>query len=142
MAGTASAQFQPTVQGQLRTDAGELFTGTIDLRLSLHTSAAGTTPLQQFVQNGVAVSGGVFSVKLPFDSWKYGNSGGLFVGIEVKNPSNAWVELTPRQALGAAPVALTLPGLTISSAEVVDVNVTFPTGALSVVRQGAWQSLT
>jgi hypothetical protein len=142
MAGTASAQFQPTVQGQLRTDAGELFSGTIDLRLSLHTSANGTTPLQQFVQNGVAVSGGVFSVKLPFDSWKYGNSGGLFVGIEVKNPSNAWVELTPRQALGAAPVALTLPGLTISSAEVVDVNVTFPTGALSVVRQGAWQSLT
>ena len=32
---------------------------------------------------------------------------GLFVGIEVKNPSNAWVELAPRQALGAAPVALT-----------------------------------
>lgn len=55
MAGTASAQFQPTVQGQLRTDAGELFTGTVDLRLSLHTSATGTTPLQQFVQNGVVV---------------------------------------------------------------------------------------
>jgi hypothetical protein len=142
VAGTASAQFQPTLQGQLRTDAGELFSGTVDLRLSLHTSANGGTPLQQFVQSGVAVSGGVFSVKLPFDSWKYGNSGGLFVGIEVKNPSNAWVELTPRQGLGAAPVALTLPGLIISSGEVVDVNISFGAGALSLVRQGAWQSMT
>ena len=142
VAGTASAQFQPTVQGQLRSDAGELFTGTVDLRLSLHTSATGTTPLQQFVQNGVTVSGGVFSVKLPFDSLKYNNTSGLFVGIEVKNPSNAWVELTPRQALGAAPVALTLPGLIISSGEVVDVNISASGGTYSVVRQGAWQSLT
>ena len=140
--GTANAQFQPTVQGQLRTDAGELFSGTVDLRLSLHTSATGTTPLQQFVQNGVAVSGGVFSVKLPFDSLKYNNTSGLYVGIEVKNPSNAWVELTPRQALGAAPVALTLPGLIISTGEVVDVNVSAPGGTYSLVRQGAWQSLT
>jgi hypothetical protein len=142
VAGTASAQFQPTVQGQLRTDAGELFTGTVDLRLSLHTSATGTTPLQQFVQNGVVVSGGVFSVKLPFDSLKYNNPSGLFVGIEVKNPSNAWVELTPRQALGAAPVALTLPGLIISSGEVTDVNITISSGTFSVVREGTWQSLT
>ncbi|HEX8875721.1 MAG TPA: tail fiber domain-containing protein [Phycisphaerales bacterium] len=142
MAGTASAQFQPTVQGQLRTDAGELFSGTVDLRLSLHTSATGTTPLQQFVQNGVAVSGGVFSVKLPFDSLKYNNTSGLYVGIEVKNPSNAWVELTPRQALGAAPVALTLPGLIVSTGEVVDVNIAPSSGTVGLVRQGSWQSLT
>jgi len=140
--GTANAQFQPTLQGQLRTDAGELFSGTVDLRLSLHTSATGTTPLQQFVQNGVAVSGGVFSVKLPFDSLKYNNTSGLFVGIEVKNPSNAWVELTPRQGLGAAPVALTLPGLIVSTGEVVDVNIAPNVGSVGLVRQGSWQSLT
>ncbi|MBL8886566.1 MAG: tail fiber domain-containing protein [Phycisphaerales bacterium] len=141
-AGTASAQFQPTLQGQLRTDAGELFSGTVDLRLSLHTSASGGTPLQQFAQNGVAVSGGVFSVKLPFDSLKYNNTSGLYVGIEVKDPSNAWVELTPRQALGAAPVALTLPGLIVSTGEVADVNIAPNVGTVSLVRQGAWQSLT
>jgi hypothetical protein len=114
----------------------------VDLRLSLHTSATGTTPLQQFVQSGVAVSGGVFSVKLPFDSLKYNNTSGLYVGIEVKNPSNAWVELTPRQALGAAPVALTLPGLIVSTGEVVDVNIGPSSGTVGLVRQGSWQSLT
>ncbi|MBS0190895.1 MAG: tail fiber domain-containing protein [Phycisphaerales bacterium] len=139
---TACAQFQPTLQGQLRTDSGQALTGTVDLRLSLHTAPTGGTPLQQFVQNGVAVSGGVFSLKLPFDLWKYGNASGLYVGIEVKNPSNSWVELTPRQPLGAAPVALTLPGVTISSDEVVNVNISVSAGNNAVVRQGGWQSFT
>ncbi|MFO0859588.1 MAG: tail fiber domain-containing protein [Phycisphaerales bacterium] len=140
--GSALAQFQPTVQGQLRTDGGALFTGTVNLRLSLHTSATGGTPLQQFVQNAVTVSGGIFSVKLPFDSLKYNSTSGLYIGIEVKDPSNAWMELTPRQALGAAPVALTLPGLIVSSGEVADVNIAVSAGTVAVVRQGAWQSLT
>ena len=142
LAGTTAAQFQPTLQGQLRTDAGELFTGSIDLRLSLHTTATGTTPLQQFVQTDVAVSGGVFSVKLPFDSWNYGNATGLLVGIEVKDPSTGWIELTPRRALGAAPVALALPGLVISSPQVVDVNIAGGPSTQTSVRDGAWQSIT
>lgn len=142
LAGSATAQFQPSMQGQLRTDAGAPFTGTVDLRLSLHTASIGGTPLQQFVQSGVNVSGGVFSLKLPFDSWKYGNAAGLFVAIEVKDPSDSWVELTPRQALGAAPLALTLPGLIVSSGEVTDVNISVSSGTTSLVIQGAWQSMT
>ncbi len=96
-----------TYQGQLQGASG-VVSGSCDFQFSLWdalTSGAqvGTTQ----TKTGVAVSSGLFTVTLDFGTGAFAGDA-RWLGIAVRCPagSGAYVSLTPRQALTAAPYAV------------------------------------
>lgn len=99
-----------TYQGELR-DAGAPASGTYDFEFQLFRAATGADqvgPTNVFTGangNPVAVSGGVFTVRLDFGDAFAGQQ--RFLQIRVKRPGDAaFTVLAPRQELSPAPHAL------------------------------------
>lgn len=135
-----------TYQGQLKTGSGPL-TAVCNFQFSLWDAAsAGNQIGVTQTSNGIAVTGGLFTVLL--------NSGGQFgaaftgdarwLQIAVQCGSDGgFTTLSPRQPLTAAPYALALPGLhvqqNISSTNLIggyNSNVVSPTVIGSVIAGG------
>jgi hypothetical protein len=92
-----------TYQGQLK-QAGQPFNGPADLLFDLYDADVGGNLLGGHALNGVAISGGLFTVQL--------NGAGQF-GASAFNGEQRWLEISingtpllPRQELTAAPNAL------------------------------------
>ncbi|HEV2318656.1 MAG TPA: hypothetical protein VGV18_02835, partial [Verrucomicrobiae bacterium] len=92
-----------TYQGQLQNN-GNLAGGTYNLQFSLYTNAAGGTAIAGPVTtNGVAISNGLFTVTIDFESgvWN-GATNWLQIGVET-NGAASFSLLTPRQEVTPSP---------------------------------------
>lgn len=130
----ASAQLLPTTftyQGVL-TDAGQPFSGSVNLSLALFDQPEGGeligTPVQRV---GVPVNNGVFSVEADFGA-SPASRGARWVEIKVQLPGQQAVVLSPRQPLTAAPLALGLPGVTVTPEGNVGIGLEMPLTRLAV----------
>ncbi len=106
-------------QGKL-SSSGTPVDGTVDITFKLYSSSSGGGAIWSETQNSVAVSSGLFSVKLgsvtPFDSTKLPKAD-LWLGVKV----GADDEMTPRKKLASSPFALKAATATIAdSASSVD----------------------
>jgi hypothetical protein len=135
----ASAQLLPTTftyQGML-TDAGLPFTGPVNLSLALFDRPEGGgligTPVQR---QDVPVTNGLFSVEADFGPSPAAD-GARWVEIKVQLPGQPAQVLVPRQPLTAAPLALGLPGVTVTPEGNVGIGVVAPTARLAINGQVA-----
>ncbi len=92
---------------------------------------------------GVPVAGGVFTVPLNFDPGLFSTAAPQYLGIEVRPAgTTAYTTLGPRQAIGAAPVALSVPGLlrvpVVTQDQTIASDATLTSGLSGLV----WQSFT
>ena len=111
-----------TYQGQLRR-SGAAYNGTCDFQFSLWDSASGGTEQAQTQSiNGVSVVNGLFTVTLDFGN-VYHPNGVLNFGGDARwlatsvqcSGDGGFTPLDPRQAITAAPYALSLrPGASIT----------------------------
>jgi hypothetical protein len=97
MAGIQSSEII-TYQGRLL-DNGTPYTGTVDMDFRLWNAESGGNLAATDSVSNVAVSGGLFQVELQFGSQPYED--GLWLEVEADN-----ITLTPRQRVGAVPLAL------------------------------------
>jgi len=100
-----------TYQGQLKS-GGNPVNGTCDFQFALYAAASGGTPLGTQTKTGVNVSNGLFTIPdLDFGAGAFqGDARWLQIGVKCAGDSD-YVPLSPRQALTAAPYALSLrPG--------------------------------
>ncbi|MBL8886565.1 MAG: tail fiber domain-containing protein [Phycisphaerales bacterium] len=139
----ARSQALPSVQGVLRSEAGQPVSGSKVLRFSLYASPTGGTPLQEIRQT-VDVSQGVFSASPGFDPQLFGAAEERWLEFGVQTGPGVFDTLTPRQRIGATPLALTIPGLQVTSNLVLDQEVPF-SGTFGTVTLNdgiRWQSFT
>jgi hypothetical protein len=105
-----------TYQGQLKNASGPV-NGTCDFQFSLWDLPSGFTGQIGMTQSksSVAVSNGIFAVQLDFGNVFTGETRWLKIAVRCPANSGAYVTLSPRQALTAAPYALGLkPGAIIA----------------------------
>ncbi len=139
----ANAQALSSIQGVLRTDTGQPVNGANVLRFSLYSTATGGTPLQEVTQT-LDVAQGVFSAAPDFDPQLFGSTQERWVEIGVRTGPGTFETLTPRQQIGAAPMALTIPGLQVTSAVFLDQTIS-PSAPITttLLNNGIrWQSFT
>lgn len=107
-------------QGQLTDSGGNPLTGTYDMQFLFYDSATGGSQVGSTItKNDVAVTNGLFNVKLDVDQSDF-NGQGLWLEVKVEGET-----LSPRQEILPVPYALSLkPG-----AEISDVHIT---GSLQV----------
>ncbi|HEX8875722.1 MAG TPA: tail fiber domain-containing protein [Phycisphaerales bacterium] len=143
VAGAARSQSLPSMQGVLRTDTGQPVNGSKPLKFSLYSSPTGGTALQEIRQT-VDVAQGVFTATLGFDPQLFGAAEERWVEIGVQTGPGVFEPLTPRQRIGAAPLALTIPGLQVQSNLVLDQEVPFAGffGSATLNDGIRWQSFT
>lgn len=146
-AASAFAQNLPTYQGELRDAEGALISGPISVRFSLFDAPTGGVLLQQGTRSGLNAERGRFTTTLPFDQGFYGRTSGLWVEVAVSQGGGPFTTLSPRQPLAAAPVAMSLPGLTVTrdfgTELLTDVSINLSGSTFTLIAgQGAWQSLT
>lgn len=122
VAGDARSQTSTSVQGVLRSESGQPMSGPNVLRFSLYSSPTGGTPLQE-TQQAVDVSQGVFTASPGFDPQLFGAAEERWLEFGVQTGPGVFQTLTPRQRIGAAPLALTIPGLQVTSNLEVDQQV-------------------
>jgi len=93
-----------TYQGRL-IDGGAPANGTYDLTFALYDAPSGGVQIgSTLTRNGVNVTDGLFTVQLDFGSVFDGTAFYLEIGVR-PGSGGAYVTLTPRQALTAAPYA-------------------------------------
>ncbi len=94
-----------TYQGQLKNAAGPV-TDTCNFQFSLWDAASGGTQIGATqTQSGVSVTDGLFTVQLDFGAAAFqGEARWLAIAVQCSGDS-AYTDLTPRQALTAAPYA-------------------------------------
>jgi hypothetical protein len=113
MGGAAWGQQTITYQGQLKSGTSAA-SGLYDMRFSVMNASSGGSQLDQVCVDNVQVTGGLFTVQLPFTQTTAallaGNS--LFLAIEVRPDAGqacgagaGYSALSPRQALTATPKA-------------------------------------
>ncbi len=143
VAGDARSQTSTSVQGVLRSESGQPVNGSNVLRFSLYSSPTGGTPLQE-TQQAVDVSQGVFTASPGFDPQLFGATEERWLEFAVRTGPGVFETLTPRQRIGAAPLALTIPGLQVTSRVVEDQTVPFSTSfTTATLNDGIrWQSFT
>lgn len=143
VAGAARSQSLPSMQGVLRTDTGQPVNGSNLLKFSLYSSPTGGMALQEIRQT-VDVSQGVFTTTLGFDPQLFGAAEERWVEIGVQTGPGVFETLTPRQRIGAAPLALTIPGLQVTSKLVADqtVELSGPFASPTLNDAIRWQSFT
>ena len=97
-----------TYQGQLSNSAGPV-SGSCDFQFSLWDAAsAGSQVGATVAANAVTVSNGLFMVTLDFGASPFGGEARwLLIAVRCPAGSGAFAQLSPRQALTAAPYALT-----------------------------------
>ncbi|MFO0859589.1 MAG: tail fiber domain-containing protein [Phycisphaerales bacterium] len=140
-AGSAAAQ-TPTYQGTLQS-AGQKADGLYDFRVSLFAAASGGSALQTLTKPGVTVDGGVFTLPLDFDPQLFSGGGAKFVGVEVRPAGiGSYTTISPRQAVGAAAVALSVPGIVTVPSLTLDQDIAGDATATSSLSGSAWQSFT
>jgi len=143
IAGDARSQTSTSVQGVLRSETAQPVSGSKVLRFSLYASPTGGTPLQEIRQT-VDVSQGVFSASPGFDPQLFGATEERWLEIGVQTGPGVFDTLTPRQRIGATPLALTISGLQVTSNLVLDQEVPF-SGTFGTVTLNdgiRWQSFT
>lgn len=122
MAGAAAGPTSFSYQGKLMS-AGAPYSGSADLRVSVYDAATGGTLIAgpQTV-SGVAVAGGVYSTA--FDFGAIFGGGARWLQVEVRTPSGvgSFVAVTPRQLVGASPIATSVVGMSASAG--VDISQT------------------
>lgn len=95
-------------QGLLR-DAGQLVSGSIDVRATLWRSPEGGTQLAGPIDiPGVAVDQGLFSLEIPFDTLDLPTTG-YYLQLEI-NSGGGFETLMPRQRYNPAPAAVQATG--------------------------------
>src|SRR5205814_1826999 len=95
-----------TYQGRL-TDGGIAPTGNYDLQFGLFDAVTGGNQQGPTVtQTAVAVSGGVFTVKLDFGAQFDGNARYLQIAVKATGSPDPYTTLNPRQAVDSAPYAI------------------------------------
>jgi hypothetical protein len=107
-----------TYQGQLRNGLG-VVSGPCDLQFSLFDApAAGAQVGTTQTRLGVTVDNGVLTVQLDFGAGAFqGDARWLEIAVRSPSGGGSYTTLTPRQAVTAAPQALTLrPGAQIRTA--------------------------
>ncbi len=108
-------------QGRLTNDTGAPLDGTYSITFSLYDVATGGTALWSEMKS-ISVSQGLFTTALGSGT-AFGEAVGFdtqyFLGVKVGTGS----EMTPRQALQSVPYALGLPGITVSPAGPITVDV-------------------
>ena len=101
-----------TYQGHLR-DGGNPANGAYDFQFKLYDAAVGGTQVGTTISvDDLAVSSGLFSVKLDFGSGAFGSGARwLDIGVRPGASGGAYTLLSPRQELTAAPYAMALPNV-------------------------------
>ena len=100
-----------TYQGRL-TDGGNPAEGAYDFQFRLYDAPSGGNLLGTVTPGDVAVSGGLFTVKLNFGAGVLtGDVRWLEIGVRPGDSGGAYTLLDPRQELTPSPYALALPGL-------------------------------
>lgn len=100
-----------TYQGRL-TDGGNPAEGAYDFQFRLYDAPSGGNLLGTVAPGDVAVSGGLFTVKLNFGAGVLtGDARWLEIGVRPGDSGGAYTLLDPRQELTPSPYALALPGL-------------------------------
>ncbi len=100
-----------TYQGRL-TDGGNPTEGAYDFQFRLYDAPSGGNLLGTVTPGDVAVSGGLFTVKLNFGTGVFsGDARWLEIGVRPGDSGGAYTLLDPRQELTPSPYALALPGL-------------------------------
>jgi len=142
-ASDARSQTSTSVQGVLRSETGQPVSGSNVLRFSLYALPTGGTPLQE-TQQAVDVSQGVFSASPGFDPQLFGATEERWLEFAVQTGPGVFQTLTPRQRIGAAPLALTIPGLQVTSRLVADQSVPLSGAFANVTLNDGirWQSFT
>ncbi len=121
LGGPAWAQTAFTYQGQIR-DNGVAVTGQIDVQYRVYNAAVGGTQVSGVQQvTNLSVTDGLFATDVDFGADLFDGSD-LWLQVSVRNPAGVggYVALTPRQKITAAPYANTTRGLTVNSADDVD----------------------
>ncbi len=100
-----------TYQGQLRQD-GQPFDGSADFRCTLFDAANAGTPVGSSIEiAAVDVTDGLFTIELDFGAESFDGSP-VWLEIEIASPSGgAFMILSPRQAITAAPYSIQTRGL-------------------------------
>ncbi|MBU0491720.1 MAG: hypothetical protein KKB13_07715 [Chloroflexi bacterium] len=103
-----------TYQGRL-TDGGSPASGQYDFQFTLHDDPTADSPVGSPVAvDNKQVTEGLFTVSLDFGAVFGGDALYLAIGVRPGSSTGAYTPLTPRQALTAAPYALSLrPGASI-----------------------------
>lgn len=131
---TVAKQF--TYQGYLENN-GVPYTGTATFDIYLHSTLTGGTSRDRAVVNSnVQVSKGVFSIVVNFgDTDNIGqpvyNGTPMYLEIIAVLPGGSTFNLEPRQLIQPAPVALSMPNVTTSGAN-VGIGIVNPTAKLHV----------
>jgi hypothetical protein len=95
-----------TYQGQL-SDSGAAATGIYDLQFTLRdASSAGNAVGNSVTNPAVAVSNGLFTVKLDFGNAFDGNARWLELGVRTNGSTSAYTLLSPRQPITSTPYAI------------------------------------
>ncbi|RME12645.1 MAG: hypothetical protein D6802_03630 [Ardenticatenia bacterium] len=105
-----------TYQGRL-TDGGNPANGTYDFRFKLYDAQTGGSQVGSTVTaNDVTVTDGLFTVQLDFGNVFDGTALWLEIGVRPGDSTGSYTTLNPRQALTAAPFAMSLmPGAKIAA---------------------------
>ncbi len=104
-----------TYQGQLK-DAGVAVDAAADLQFSLWNAASGGSQIGSTVTSlAVPVSGGLLSTSVDFGVNPYITDQAMYLQISVRNPAGvgAYVPMTSRQRLSAAPFSLATRGMNV-----------------------------
>ncbi|HLP85116.1 MAG TPA: tail fiber domain-containing protein [Phycisphaerales bacterium] len=139
------AQAQPfTYQGRLSDAAGPV-SGTVDLRFRLYRNATGTQQVgTQVLAPATHVDEGTFTTSLDFGA-VLSSDEERWLEIDVRYPGENYTTLSPRQRIGAVPVAHKLTGLQFTPSgpaaadQVQDVR---SISAFNVLNGPSWQSFT
>ncbi len=128
-----------TYQGQLGSN-GTAVSGTVDLQFQLFNAATGGASQSSVVTvNNVSVSNGLFSTPVDFGVNPYTSGQPLWLQISVRNPATtgAWVAMTARQQITAAPYSLATRGLAVDATGNVGIGTPTPNRPLHVQGNGA-----
>ena len=91
---------QLNVQGVLRNVAGEVVTGSYDIKIGLYATQTGGSPLYTETTTGYSVVGGVFDIYLGPMANIFKNTSAMYLGIQVKASSDStWDAEMPRVAV-------------------------------------------
>lgn len=103
---TARAQTTEfTYQGRL-TDSGQTANGNYDFEFRLFDAETGGSSLALQQHSGVAVTGGIFSVKLDFGANFNGQGRFLEIAVKPTGSTNSFTVLSPRQPVTSAPYSI------------------------------------
>lgn len=106
-----------TYQGQLK-DSGTAVNGTADMQFSLWTAASGGSQVGSTVTTlAVPASEGLVTTSVDFGANPYGADQALYLQVSVRTPAGAgaYVPMTSRQKLTAAPFSLATRGINVNS---------------------------